>query len=707
MPTHPALQPLLTALVLAGGAATPTLLRAKDAEPSALHEVTITRTREDLQGSASSASEGIVTAKQLRTRPVLRTGDLMETVPGLMATQHAGEGKANQYFMRGFNLDHGTDLATLVDGVPVNLPTHGHGQGYTDLYFLIPELVESVQYRKGPYAAEDGDFAAAGSVRFRTLRRLDRPFGLVEAGGHGYRRLVTAGSVETAGGDLMLAAEQSHDDGPWRVPQDARKLNLVGKYTQGTAANGFSIGVTHYEGRWTSTDQIPQRAIDSGLIGRFDSLDPSSGGHTQRTGLNASWSRQEGDGRMQVNLYALRYHFNLFSNFTYATRGCSSDPLAAVCNRSSSLDQFEQVDRRSVYGVNSVYSAPLKLQAIDGQWSVGVDLRQDRIGEVGLYDTMARQRLDTVRSDQVRIGALGLWGQAELQWSPQWRSILGWRWDQRQLDVASSIAANSGKTTASMASPKASLIYSPSSTLDLYANAGRGFHSNDARGALIRVDPRNPSVAVDPATPLVRATGAEVGTRQKWSPRLTTTMALWQLQLDSELLFVGDAGTTEPSRPSKRQGLEFTANWRPDRAWEIDADLALTRPRFANASLIGNRIPGAMERIAALGVTYQSGPWTFGARVRHFGSRALLEDNSLRASGSTLTNVKAAYRMGPNAELSLDVFNLLNQQASDVAYAYASRLPGEAAFAEGNTPATLHLHPSLPRTLRVGLRLMF
>jgi outer membrane receptor protein involved in Fe transport len=672
-----------------------------------LQEVTITSTRADMQGTADSASEGFVTSKQLRTRPLLRAGDLMESVPGLVATQHAGEGKANQYFLRGFNLDHGTDFATLVDGVPINLPTHGHGQGYTDLYFLIPELVDSVQYRKGPYYAQEGDFAAAGSARLRTVRRLPAPMALLEGGSHGSRRALVAGSFDAGGGDLLLAAERGTDDGPWTVAQNLRKTNLVGKYSQGTDRNGWSVGLSHYEASWISTDQIPQRAVDSGQLGRFDSLDPTAGGHTRRTGLNAKWTQTNGPRQTRVTAWALRYDFGLFSNFSYATRGCDADPLPPSCNNNSALDQFEQVDSRTAFGLSASQQWPVKLGPLDTLLSAGTDLRRDNIGQVGLFDTLARTRLTTVRSDSVRINALGLWGQADMQFSPRLRGVLGLRWDQRALDVTSSVAANSGSARASIFSPKAALVYSASERTDFYANWGRGFHSNDARGAVLRVDPRDGTTPADSATPLVRATGYEVGARQKWTDNLSTTAALWALQLDSELLFVGDAGTTEASRPSARSGLEFTANWRPAPAWEVDADVSLSRARFRDTDPAGNRVPGAMDRVATLGLTWQQGAWTVGARLRHFGARALVEDNSIRASASTLVNTKLAYRFSPAVELSMEVFNLFNRKLNDIEYAYASRLPGEPAFAEGSTPATLHFHPSLPRTMRVGVKVLF
>ena len=461
------------------------------------------------------------------------------------------------------------------------------------------------------------------------------------------------------------------------------------------------------------------------MIGRYGSLDPTAGGQTRRTSVNMNWTHTDKDGQTRLHAYALRYAFDLFSQFTYYTRGCGGDgmdtapttqaaTLPAACNGSTPLDQFSQVDRRNAMGLNLSHRLPFSVPAhlpllggLEGLWTWGTSLRRDDIGEVGLYDTLARVRTATVRRDRVQQSSLGLWTQGEWQLTPKLRSVLGLRWDRQAADVQSSIPANSGQSAATLSSPKATLVYSPTPQTDLYANWGRGFHSNDARGTVMRADPRDPTLVVTPATALVAATGHEVGARQRWHEQLSTTVALWVLKLNSELLFVGDAGTTQASRPSLRKGIELTGNWQPARAWDIDADLSLSRARFTNPDAAGDFIPGSMERVASVGITYQSGPWTVGARMRHFGPRALIEDNSIRGSASTLVNLKTGYRLGPNAELALEVFNLFNRQTNDTEYAYASRLPGEAAFVEGRTPNTLHVHPSLPRTARVGLKVWF
>jgi hypothetical protein len=698
------------------------------ATPNPSAEITIFSDRLSAPSDADSASAGVVTQKQLSARPLLRTGEVLEAVPGLVATQHAGEGKANQYYLRGFNLDHGTDLAIHVDGVPVNLPTHAHGQGYSDVGFLIPELIESVHYRLGPYHAQDGDFAAAGSVRLRTVRRVNHPLGSVEVGGFGSRRALVAVSTEVRDGDLLLAAERLQDDGPWAVKQNLQRSNLLGKFTTGSAANGWGLGLTHTTAAWTSTDQIPQRAVDAGLISRYGSLDPSAGGQSLRTSAHAHWAHSTEQGQTQLKAYALRYAFTLYSQFTYFTRGCDeavgNGTLPAACNGAMALDQFAQVDQRRAVGLNLSHRIALPTLALptlanapsEAAVTVGMDWRHDGIAEVGLYEAQARQITQTVRRDRVRLNTLGLWAQTELPLAATLKSVLGLRWDHHAADVVNLAGAQGGKSMASIVSPKASLIYSPSAATTWFAHAGRGFHSNDARGT-VQIS--------HPATALVAATGAELGLRHQPGPALRSTVALWALRLNSELVFLGDAGTTEPSRPSRRRGLDITHRWQPSAAWAVDADLSLSRARFtaaqageatqatsataATAATLasGNHVPGAMERVASVGITYQAGPWAISTRLRHLGARALLEDNTLRASPSTQVNLKATRRLHSNAEFSLSIFNLFNRQSNDTEYAYASRLPGESTFSATQTPATLHIHPALPRTVRMIFKLWF
>ncbi len=648
-----------------------------------------------LIGAADSASEGTVTQRQIVTRPWLRPAEVLETVPGLIVTQHTGDGKANQYFLRGFNLDHGTDFATFALGVPVNLPTHAHGQGYTDANFLIPELISTVRYRKGPYSVHQGDFAAAGSAAIDYVRVLDTAFGEVGVGQRGFRRLLAAGSPRLGDGNLLVAGEVYRNDGPWEVPQDYRKANGVVRWSQGTESQGFEVSLLAYDAKWDATDQVALRAIDGGLIGRYGTLDPTTGGETSRYSLSAQWAARDGATATRASAYAVRYRLDLFSNFTY------------FLDNPDDGDQFEQLDRRTYFGGEVQRSWFLDWGGRAIELTAGAILRQDDIDAVGLYLTSARQRLQTVRVDEVMQRSVTAYGEASVQWSRWLRTVAGVRVDGYRFDVASDTPANSGQLSDAIVTPKLQAVFGPFDNTEFYAAYGHGFHSNDARGATIRVnpDPRAEDFGepVDPVSPLVRAKGVELGVRGAWLPNLQTAIALWRLDLASELLFVGDAGTTEPSRPSRRQGIEWANYWTPLRGLIVDADFTWSRARFRDNSPEGDRIPGAVETTAAVGVAFDDGgPFYGGLRLRYLGGRPLVEDNSVRSAASTLVNARAGWRLARNAELVLDVLNLFDRKVNDIEYYYASRLREET-----DPVADRHVHPAEPRTVRLALRVKF
>jgi len=659
-----------------------------------LDPVEVSASRGSIVGGAESASEGTITGIQITTRPWLRPAELLESIPGLIVTQHSGDGKANQYFLRGFNLDHGTDFAVSVMGMPVNLPTHAHGQGYIDLNFLIPELVETIRYRKGPYSVLQGDFASAGSSAFEYRRLLD-PFAEVTVGNHGYLRVLGAGAPAVGRGNLLIAAEGYHNDGPWDVPQDFRKGNAVLRYTQGTLAEGYDLTGTYYRAKWTATDQVAQRAIDAGLIGRFGSLDSSSGGDTERYSLSGQWGHQDTHGGWQANAYAFAYRLNLFSNFTYAL------------NDEVNGDQFEQADRRRTWGGTLLRRIDAPVAGVPVQWLGGLQLRQDRIDPVGLYLTTARERLTTVRQDQVTQTQAAIFGEAAVQVQPWMSLVAGLRVDQMRVKVDSSLPENSGSDSQAIAQPKFTATFGPFRQTEFFVNWGQGYHSNDARGATIRVnpDPRDPEYLnpVDQVPLLVRTTGGELGARTTLIPGLQSALALWQLNLGSELVFVGDAGLTEPTRPSRRYGVEWTNYWTPSPGWVVDFDLSWSHARYTESAPEGDYIPGAIETTAQAGVLYDRGGAFFGGvRVRYFGARPLVEDNSVRSQASTIANLRLGWRPTRRVEVYLDVLNLFDTQVNDIEYWYESRLPGEAAAVFDR-----HIHPAEPRTVRLTLRANF
>jgi len=647
-------------------------------------------------GSADAASQGTIRAELLKSRPALRPGEVLEFVPGLIVTQHSGDGKANQYFLRGFNLDHGTDFATSVNGLPVNMPSHGHGQGYSDLNFLIPELVDRIEYRKGPYFAKNGNFAAAGSADIAYRSTLDESFAALTLGQRQFQRFVGAGSTALGGGlNLLGAVEVQHNDGPWKLPERLRKSNGVLTLSGGTRAEGWSASLMGYDARWQSTDQVPERLIAAGTyngqpFGRFDAIDTSDGGETRRASVSGEWHRSTGSETTNVAAYAMNYRLKLFSNFTYALE------------RPDDGDQFSQQDKRSVYGVKASHAVEHRLGDLPARSEVGLQLRHDRI-RVGLYDAVERRVIGTTRDDNVRETQLGLYGQTSVELAPWLRSVVGLRADQARFKVHSlSNTANSGSASAHLFSPKLSLIAGPWAKTEFFFNAGRGFHSNDARGTTATVDPRTGD-AVDKVPGLVSARGMELGARTEWVPGLQSSVALWKLDFDSELVYVGDAGATEPNRPSKRHGIEWNNRYVPNPWLLIDADLAWTHARFADADAAGNRIPNAVDKVASIAVTVRElGPWSASLQWRYLGSGSLIEDNSVRSRSSLTTNLRVSRRLWDKAELTVDVFNLTDRKVNDIEYFYESQLPGEAA-----PVADRHVHPAEPRTVRVTLKMGF
>ena len=662
-----------------------------------LSTIEVRAQNEDLSGMAVSGSEGIVSGERLANVPLARPAEALEMVPGLIVTQHAGDGKANQYFLRGFNLDHGTDFATWVAGVPVNMPTHAHGQGYTDLNFLIPELVDRIRFRKGPYFADEGDFSSVGVARIDYLRRLDGALALVTAGQNAYARTLLAGSPAFAQGNLLYALELFHNDGPWAVPENYRKVNGVLRYSQGSRDDGLAITAMGYRGQWTSTDQLAQRAIDSGRVRRYGSLDDSTGGETYRYSLSGEWARRDVDSQSMISVWGLRSGLDLWSNFQY----CLNDYAA---NGSCGMgDQFKQSERRIAGGLSAAQHYFARWAGFETVNSFGVDARIDRIDPVGLYNTSRRIAWNAVREDEVTQRSLSLWLQNETRWTDWFRSQIGARGDSYDFTVDASLPANSGKASDQMLTPKLALIFGPWQRTEFYLNYGQGFHSNDARGATIRADPADGVTPVAPVSPLVRTTGYEAGLRSEPLPGWQTTLALWQLNMASELLFVGDAGTTEASRPSRRYGVEWS-NFIAATSWlSFDADLSWSHARFSDTAPEGSYIPGAVATTANLGMTLDHlGPWFGAVRFRYIGPRPLNESNSVRSQASAMTNLRLGYRFDRSLQLALEVFNLFDRTVNDIEYWYDSQLPGESAPVFDR-----HVHPAESRTARLTLSWRF
>jgi hypothetical protein len=665
----------------------------------ALPPIEVVGSYEDSLAWRSAASQGVVTPKQLALRPLLRAGDVLESIPGVLISQHSGEGKANQYYLRGFNLDHGTDFATTIEGVPVNMPTHAHGQGYTDLNFVIPELVSGVQYRKGTYSVEDGDFSSAGSAHISYRSTLASPIVSLTAGEEGYRRVLLGASPRLPSGSVLGSIELIRNHGPWVHPDDYRKVNGLVRYDTGKPNLGLSVTALGYDGRWNSTDQVPERAIASGTVSRLGAIDPTDGGSSYRYSLSAEFRDIAPRSITRAGAYVLAYRLDLFSDFTYFLK----DTLNG--------DQFEQADQRVVTGLHLSHVGISGSRDREMQLMIGVDVRADQIARVGLYHTEARHRLATLREDQVGEQSLSPYVQSDAQLLSFLRAIAGVRADLYHFSDASSYLPFSGSGVTGIVSPKASLIVGPWGGLDLYVNGGYGFHSDDVRGAQSTANNLSQGVQQAPehfpisggppiqrSALLVRTKGTEVGARLHGGSRWSAAATVWVLDMGSETVFLGDADLTAPSRPSRRTGVELCGESRPVDRVHLDADLAYSRARFTDSNPVGDHIPGAVEGVVSAGIEYQQSSGVFAElRLRYFGPRPLIEDNTVRSNASTILNTQFGCRVRSRWTVALEVFNLLDRAVSDVDYYYTSRLPGEPLQGISD----VHSHPQGPRSIRL------
>jgi hypothetical protein len=656
------------------------------ADEAEIQQVLVEGARASQLGLLDSANAGSVSQKELAMRTIYRPGELLEATPGLIASQHSGEGKANQFYLRGFNLDHGTDLATYVDDMPVNQRSHAHGQGWTDLNFLIPELTARLDYRKGPYSAREGDFASAGSASVIYANRLARNVATVSAGQNGYLRTAVAASNELAAGVLTYALEALHNDGPFTHGDDYRKLNGVLRYSRGYANNGWSVTAMAYRGRWHSTDQIPERAVDAGSIGRFDAIDPTDGGEAKRFSLSGVWRSTQADSASKVNAYVIRNQLDLWSNFTYFM----IDPVHG--------DQVAQPDRRVTSGANGAHTWHLRRdEDIASDLSIGFQTQNDNIFN-GFYSTEARRTLSVTRRDHIVETSAAAWIENATRWNAFFRSTAGLRADNYRFRVGSDRPENSGRASDTLVSPTLSLVFGPWRRSELYLNYGQGFHSNDARGATGTVDPKT-LAPVDPAPGLVRSRGMELGLRTEFNPKMQTALSLYRLDFDSELAYVGDAGTTEAGPPSRRTGIEVSNYYKPYKWLSVDVDAAFARARARGAPAGADRIPDAVEGVGQLALTISEiGDWEGALRLRYFGPRPLVDDNSVRSPPITTLNGRIGYRWSRDLRVELEGFNLANRRGSAADYYYASQLRGEAEARDD-----IHYHPIESRSVRLTL----
>ena len=675
-------------------------------EKRAAEQISVTASRRNLLGRAGTASEGSLTAREIQLRPAYRVGQILEAVPGLVVTSHSGEGKANQFLLRGFNLDHGTDLATFVDDVPINGVSNAHGQGYTDLNFLIPETLSGVDYTKGPFHADIGDFGVAGSDHMKLADQIARQITL-SAGTLGDYRAYVGGTARLGNGDRWVnAVNISHSDGPWKYPDNARSIRALTHYTHGTAQNGFDLTGMFYRGQWRATNDQPLAAFQEGLISHYGSLDPTDGGFSERYSLSGHYHLADDNWKWVTSAFVSHDRLTLWNNFTHYL----DDPVHG--------DQQQQDETRTTVGGSSVYSRQDRFGRIRTDTEVGVQGRYDFL-YVDRRHTYQRTTLrncpssleETVpylcNADDINLGAVGLFVQNTTHWLPWLRMIVGLREDYQGGTDENLVDGSLTRKHQWLFQPKGSLVFGPWKKTEFYLSGGRGYHSNDFRsvsGSYASDEFTKGSVKVPLMT---SAVSGEVGVRTTPVRHLNVQVAAFIIDFDSELSYDGDAGVTSPGPASRREGVEFSAQYNPFSWLEFNTDLSFAKARYragdlASYGIDGRYVTNAPSFVWSFGIIADRGPWYGGLQVRWLGGYPLVEDNTLRSRGYQEVNLNLGYRFTKNLKLEASVFNAFNTHAYAAQYAYDYRLTPGSAVGTGATG-----HPLEPVSARFALTASF
>jgi outer membrane cobalamin receptor len=681
-------------------------------------EVVVTASRVNLLGKAETASQGVVTRKEVELRPILRVGQLYETLPGLVVTIHSGEGKANQYLLRGYNLDHGTDFASFVDGMPVNRPTNAHGQGYSDQSFLMPQIVSGIDYTKGPYYAAIGDFGAVGSAHVHVIDILPSQAS-VSIGTFGDEEVYAGATQEFSGDDRVWAAiDLAHIDGPWDPPGDFRKGQAAFRYSHGTESQGFSLTGLYYQSRGRLTTDQPLRAFQQGLIGRYNVLDPSDASKSERASLSARYAASGSAWSFSGGVYAIQSTMTLWNNFTHFL----TDPVNG--------DQEEQNESRKTIGGDAAYTLWLKPLGIASDTVFGLTARYDD-AFVDHKHTLQRQPLDyceiaqddgsfapapavnfNCQADQAHVLDLGPYVENTTHWTGWLRTVLGLREEYYWAHDHSQTTGVTGSAHQFLFQPKGSIILGPWNRTELYVSAGRGFHSDDIRGVLGTVAVQSLPGAAG-ATPLLApATGEEVGVRSDIIPRVSLQASVFREDFRSEQRYNADVGQDSAFAPSRREGVEVGAQYRPWPWLELNADLTWAKARyqgsaqtFADFGLNGPYIANAPSFIGSAGVLVDNlGRWFGGLQWRRLGPYPISDgDPEPKDRGYSEFNLDVGYKLSRRLKAQVSVFNLFDTRANAAAYSYTTRLPGEPA--EGVTD--FQIHPLEPRSAKFALTATF
>jgi hypothetical protein len=687
----------------------PTVPPANQEPSSVVSTVVVTASRVNLLGQAQTASQGSVTQKEVELRPIYRPGQLLETTPGLVVTAHSGEGKANQYLVRGFNLDHGTDIANFIDDMPINRPSNAHGQGYSDVNFFIPEVAAGLDFTKGPYYAAVGDFGAVASTHVKLANQIPNQIA-VEGGTLGRYDVFGGGTHNFSDSDRLLGAVYyGHLDGPWDHPDNFRKYTGILRYSHGVAADGWNVTAMYFKGDGNFTTDQPQRAIDSGLISKWGSLDPTDGNTSERASLSAHWAGYTENWKFAASGYFIHSRMTLWNNFTHFV----DDPVNG--------DQEQQDEVRDTFGGQVTASWAQEYGKITNETVFGLQARNDelyvdrrhtlrrqvlnycsQLGDTALGagpDGAAPATLAQLQNDPrynytaAPIGActadrasmldIGPYVETTTRWAPWLRTIVGLREEYYQASDHSLISGFRGTANQSLFQPKGSLVLGPFYQTEFYVSAGRGFHSDDIRGVFGTVPVEGIPGAAGKTPLLEPATGYEVGARTNIIPKMQVQIAVFQEEFQSELAYNADAGNDAASAPSRRQGVEFSAQYRPFRWLEFNTDLAFSKARYtgdlAAYGLDGPFISNAPSFIGSFGVLLDNlGPWFGGLQWRDLGPYPIADGlNNPQDKGYSEFNVDLGYKVNDHLKLQASAFNLTNVKANAAAFYYAARLPGE------------------------------
>ncbi len=659
--------------------------------------------RKNELGVASTASSGSVTQEELNLRPVYRVGQLLESVPGLVVTIHSGEGKANQYLIRGFNLDHGTDFATFIDDVPYNEPTHAHGQGYTLLNSFMPELANGLDYTKGPFYGNVGDFAGLGSAHIKLADAIADQIA-VSVGTLGDERVFAGGTYYFPNGDRLTAAGAiSHLNGPWAHPDNYRGLNGALHYVSGTTSDGYDLTVQAFRSQSSNTTDQPVSALDDGLITRYGTLDPTDGAFNQRFSLSGHDYISGDNWRLVTSAYAVSSRLTLWNDFTHYL----VDPING--------DQEQQDESRVTTGGTTTYTRVDTIGGLDSETQLGLQGRyddeyidrrhtKDRVVLPVCPDNLGGGGLYECNQDRVELANLAIYGQNTFHWLPWFRTVVGLRDDYYAGNDENLLNNFRGSTQKTLLQPKGSLIFGPWYKTEFYVSAGRGFHSNDLRGVVGSI----PALGINSdirGTPfLTKITSEELGMRMNILPKQQITFAAFSLDFASFLTYDADNGVDDAGPPARLRGIEISDQYKPYSWIELSADLNFTHSRYFIGNIAAYGVPGlyipqAPNFIGSFGAIVDNvGRWYGGAQFRWLGGYPLVEDNSLRSDGYKELNVDVGYKINAHLKAVISVFNTFYSRAYASQYAYEYQVSPTAAPESGAT-----FHPLEPISARFGL----